>query len=163
MLRELGEALAAMTAETPVILVLEDLHWADPASVDMLRHLAERTRSQRLLVVATARPEDVERVNQPLKNCWAELSTRGVCEEIPLAVMGADHVASYLDAHFAPHEFPTDFATVIHRKTEGHPLFTIGTIQLLAEHGHLVRTTASGPWRNRSPTLRSMSLTACVV
>ena len=149
MLRELGEALAAMTAETPVILVLEDLHWADPASVDMLRHLGERTRAQRLLVVGTARPEDVERANQPLKNCWAELSTRGVCEEIPLAVLGAEHIVAYLDAHFTPHEFPADFATVIHRKTEGHPLFAVGTVQLLAERGQIVRN--NGVWTLAKP------------
>ncbi len=149
MLRELGEALAAMTAESPVMLVLEDLHWADPASVDMLRHLAERARSQRLLIVGTARPEDVERGNPALKNCWAELHTRGVCEEIPLPVLDAAPIAAYLDAHFTPHEFPAELAEVIHRKSEGHPLFAVGAIQLLVEREDIVR--ANGGWRLNHP------------
>src|ERR1700733_1596898 len=73
MLRELGDALAALTAETPVLLVLEDMHWTDPGSVDMLRHLAERAHGQRLLLLVTARPEDIERNNPTLKKCYTEM------------------------------------------------------------------------------------------
>ena len=101
MLRELGDALAALTAETPVLLVLEDMHWTDPASVDMLRHLAERAHGQRLLLVVTARPEEIERNNPTLKKCYTEMHARGVCEEIALQVLRAQDVAAYLDAHFA--------------------------------------------------------------
>jgi tetratricopeptide (TPR) repeat protein len=149
MLRELGDALAALTAETPVLLVLEDMHWTDPPSVDMLRHLAERTFGQRLLLVATARPEDIERSNPTLKKCYTEMHARGVCEEIALQVLGAQDVAAYLDAHFAPNEFPAELASVIHRKSEGHPLFATGAIQILAERGDIVRT--NGAWKLQQP------------
>jgi len=149
MLRELGDALSALTAETPVLLVLEDIHWADPASVDMLRHLAERAHGQRLLLVATARPEDIERINPALKKCYTEMHARGVCEEIALQVLGAQDVAAYLDAHFAPNEFPVELASVIHRKSEGHPLFTVGAIQILAERGDIART--NGAWKLKQP------------
>jgi tetratricopeptide (TPR) repeat protein len=145
MLRELGDAFAAMTEEMPVMLVLEDLHWADPASVDMLRHLAGRAGAQRLLILATARPEEVERSNPPLKYCWAELCAHRVCEEIPLPPLDAGHIAAYLDAHFTPHELPPELATVIHHKSEGHPLFAVGAIQLLVERGDIAR--ANGAWR----------------
>jgi predicted ATPase len=149
MLRELGDALAAMTAEAPVMLVLEDLHWADSASVGMLRHLAERASAQRLLIVGTVRLEDMERGNTPLKNCWAELRTRSLCEEIALAALNSEHIAAWLDAHFTPHEFPAEFAAVIHRRSEGHPLFMTGAIQLLAERGVIMRN--NGAWRLRQP------------
>ncbi len=149
MLRELGDALAALTAETPLLLVLEDMHWTDPASVDMLRHLAERARGQRLLLLVTARPEDIERNNPTLKKCYTEMHARGVCEEIPLQVMGAQDVASYLDAHFSPNGFPAELALVIHRKSEGHPLFATGVIQILAERGDIVRT--NGAWKLKQP------------
>ena len=140
MLRELGDALAALTAETPVLLVLEDMHWTDPASVDMLRHLAERAHGQRLLLVVTARPEDIERNNPTLKKCYTEMHARGVCEEIALQVLRVQDVAAYLDAYFAPNEFPAELASVIHSKSEGHPLFATGAIQILAERGDIVRT-----------------------
>ncbi len=149
MLRELGDVLAALTAETPVLLVLEDMHWTDPASVDMLRHLAERARGQRLLLVVTARPEDIERNNPTMKKCYTEMHARGVCDEIALQVLNAQDVSAYLDAHFAPNCFPAELASVIHRKSEGHPLFATGAIQILAERGDLVLT--NGAWRLQQP------------
>jgi tetratricopeptide (TPR) repeat protein/predicted Ser/Thr protein kinase len=149
MLRELGDALAALTAETPVLLVLEDMHWTDPASVDMLRHLAERAHGQRLLLVVTARPEDIERNNPTLKKCYTEMRARGVCEEIALQGLRVQDVGAYLDAYFAPNEFPAGLASVIHRKSEGHPLFATGAVQILAERGDLVRT--NGAWKLKQP------------
>jgi tetratricopeptide (TPR) repeat protein/predicted Ser/Thr protein kinase len=155
MLRELGDALATLAAESPVLLVLEDFHWADPASVDMLRHLAERAHNQRLLIVATVRPEDAEHNNPALKNCYMEMKARGVCEEIGLRTLGARDVAAYLDAHFAPNEFAPELAEVIHRKSEGHPLFVTGVIQILAERGDIAR--ANGAWKLR-PRLEQIEL-----
>jgi tetratricopeptide (TPR) repeat protein/predicted Ser/Thr protein kinase len=159
MLRELGDALAALTAETPVLLVLEDMHWTDPASVDMLRHLAERAHGQRLLLVVTARPEDIERNNPTLKKCYTEMRARGVCEEIALQVLRVQDVAAYLDAYFAPNEFPAELASVIHSKSEGHPLFATGAIQVLAERGNMVRDTlrSNGAWKLKQP-LEQMEL-----
>jgi serine/threonine protein kinase/tetratricopeptide (TPR) repeat protein len=155
MLRELGDALAALTAETPVLLLLEDMHWTDPASVDMLRHLAERAHGQRLLLLVTARPEDIERNNPTLKKCYTEMHARGICEEIALQVLRIEDVAAYLDAYFAPNEFPAGLASVIHNKSEGHPLFATGAIQILAERGDIVNT--NGAWKLKQP-LEQMEL-----
>jgi tetratricopeptide (TPR) repeat protein len=162
MLRELGDALTALTAETPVLLVLEDMHWTDPASVDMLRHLAERARGQRLLLVVTARPEDIERNNPTLKKCCTEMRARGVCEEIALQVLRVQDVADYLDAYFAPNEFPARLASVIHGKSEGHPLFATGAIQILLERGDILRgdtargdtARSGGAWKLKQPLER---------
>ena len=87
LLRELGDALSALAAERPVVLFLEDLHWADPASVDLLRHLTQRASHQRLLILGTARPEDIERSNHPLKSCKTDLQAHGACDEIALAAL----------------------------------------------------------------------------
>src|SRR4030095_10417922 len=56
MIRELAEALAVLTADTPLVLVLEDLHWSDRATVTCLDYLAQRREPARLLVVGTYRP-----------------------------------------------------------------------------------------------------------
>ena len=149
MLRELGDAMAALTAETPVLLLLEDVHWVDPASVDMMRHLAERARGQRLMFVITARPEDMERGNPALKKCYTEMHSRGVCEEISLAALEERDIAAYLDAHYSPNEFPPELGAVIHKKSEGHSLFATGAIQLLAERGDIVRN--NGAWKLSQP------------
>ena len=149
MLRELGDAMAALTTETPVLLLLEDVHWVDPASVDMMRHLAERARGQRFMFLITARPEDIERGNPTLKKCYTEMHARGVCDEIPLAALVERDIAAYLDAHYSPNEFPPELAAVIHKKSEGHSLFATGAIQLLAERGDIVRH--NGAWKLSQP------------
>ena len=149
MLRELGDAVAALTAENPVLLFLEDVHWVDPASVDMMRHLAERARSHRLLLLATARPEDVERANPALKKCYTDMHARGVCEEIALTALKEPDIAAYLDAHYSPNDFPPELASVIHSKSEGHALFATGAIQLLAERGVIGRD--NGGWKLKQP------------
>ena len=149
MLREFGDAVAALTAETPLLLFLEDVHWVDPASVDVLRLLAERASNQRLMILATARPEDMERSNPTLKKCYTEMRARGICDEIALPALTEPDIAAYLDAHYAPNEFPPELAALIYSKSEGHPLFATGAIQLLAERGEIVR--GNGLWKLKQP------------
>src|SRR4029077_4778805 len=90
-----------------------------------------------------ARAEDIERSNPTLKKCYTEMHARGVCEEIALQVLRVQDVAAYLDAYFAPNEFPAGLASVIHGKSEGHPLFATGAIQILAERGDIVNTNGA--------------------
>jgi predicted ATPase len=144
MLRELGDALGELTLSMPVVLFLEDLHWADTSSVDLLRYLGQRLPRQRMLIVGTARPEDLQRSNHPLRNCQRELQAHGVCEELALAELGEEHVLRFLERHFAPHRFPPEFARLIYRKTEGHPLFLTGAMQFLTERGEIVKR--DGTW-----------------
>src|SRR4029434_4355162 len=59
MLRELTEALEVFTTDTPLVLVLEDLHWSDHATVDVLAYMAQRHMPARLLVLGTYRPVEV--------------------------------------------------------------------------------------------------------
>ena len=73
MLRELVEALDALTVDSPLVLVLEDLHWSDSATIDLLAMLARRREPSRLLVVATYRPADVAAASHPLKTAKQEL------------------------------------------------------------------------------------------
>ena len=58
MLREIGDALGALSLDAPLLLLLEDLHWADRPTIDLLRHLCHRVETQRVLLLATVRPED---------------------------------------------------------------------------------------------------------
>jgi predicted ATPase len=149
MLRELGDAMAEITAAFPVVLLLEDLHWADAPSIDLIRHLGQRIRTQRLLLLGTTRHEEQELGFQRLTNCKRELLTHSACEEIALETLAKDHVLRYLNDHFSPNGFPAELADMIYRKTEGHPLFATGVFQLLAERGDVVKT--DGVWRLARP------------
>lgn len=142
MMREMGDALGTFAISTPMVLLLEDLHWADPSSVDLLGHLGQRINNQRLLIVGTFRPEDIERTNHPLKSYKAEMQSHRLCEEVALSSLAPHHIAEYLNATFVPNDFPPEFATLIHDKTEGHPLFATNLLQYLSERGDIGRINA---------------------
>src|SRR5258705_11716175 len=142
MMREMGDALGMLATSSPIVLLLEGLHWADPSSVDLLRHLCQRIGSQRLLIAGTFRPEDVERSNHPLKSYKAEMQSHNLCEEVALGSLSREHIAAYLDATFSPNDFPPELTALIHEKTEGHPLFATNLLQYLGERGDIAKANA---------------------
>ena len=142
MLREMGDALEALASASPVVVLLEDLHWADPSSIDLLRHLCQRIGRLRVLVVGTYRAAEVESSNHPLKGYKLGMQAHNLFEEIALSLLKEEHVAGYLNARFAPNDFPGELATLIQRKTEGHPLFVTGLLHFLNERGDIHRVNS---------------------
>ncbi len=138
MLREMVDALAALASVTPLVLHLEDLHWADPLSIDLLRRLCPEVARQRLLITGTFRPEDRE-CNRPLKSFLLEMQAHRQCDEIALGLLSQTHLASYLDARFTPNQFKTELAALVYRKTEGQPLFATSLIQFMVERGEIAK------------------------
>jgi hypothetical protein len=101
MLRELAEALEVVTQEHPLVLTLEDLHWSDVSTLDLLSMLARRQEPARLLVIGTYRPVEVLTREHPLKALKQELQLHGRCEELALDFLSEDDVAEYLAVRFA--------------------------------------------------------------
>jgi DNA-binding winged helix-turn-helix (wHTH) protein/predicted ATPase len=150
MLRELVEALDALTRDAPLVLLVEDLHWSDSATIDLLGMLARRREASRLLVLGTYRPADVAAdTAHPLKRVKHELQLHGHCDEIPLQFLSAAAVGQYLSRRFPGHAWPPDLALVLHRNTEGNPLFLVNTIDDLIDQGQLRKV--DGQWRLAGP------------
>jgi predicted ATPase/DNA-binding winged helix-turn-helix (wHTH) protein len=139
MLREMVDALGALALAAPLILHFEDLHWADPSSTDLLRRLCHDAGNQRLLVTGTFRPEDIEHGNRAFKNFLLEAQIHSQCEEMALNLLSQEALATYLGTRFAPNRFDPDLAVLIHRKTEGQPLFVTSLVQFLIERGDITR------------------------
>jgi DNA-binding winged helix-turn-helix (wHTH) protein len=133
MLREIAEALEALTADVMLILFLDDLHWADEATVDFVNLVARRSEPSRLLLIVTYRPADLALGPPALKTVRQDLQGRGLCQDIALDLLTRDDTEAYLDARFDAHAFPDGFARFLHGLTDGNPLFLTN---LLA---HLVR------------------------
>src|SRR5262245_65880682 len=91
----LAEALEALTRTTPLVLVLEDLHWSEVATVNLLTYLAQRRDPARLLLLGTYRPVDVVVRAHPLRGMLQELRGRGVCDDLALELLGPDGVEAY--------------------------------------------------------------------
>ncbi len=101
MLREMAEFVEALGAEIPLVLVLEDLHWSDPSTVDLLSLIAVRPEPARLLVLATYRPVELILAHHPLRAVSQRLAASRRCSEIALDDLGVDAVTEYLERRFA--------------------------------------------------------------
>jgi AAA ATPase domain/Transcriptional regulatory protein, C terminal len=96
MLRELADALDVLTAETPMVLVLEDLHWSDRPTVEALAYVAQRRAPARLLVLGTYRPVEAAIQGHPLLPIVRELCGRGHAVDMRLELLSSAEVAAYL-------------------------------------------------------------------
>jgi predicted ATPase/DNA-binding winged helix-turn-helix (wHTH) protein len=129
MLREMADALEALTVETPVVLWLEDLHWSDYATLDLLSFLARRRRPARLTILGTYRPVEIIMREHPLKAVKNELQLHGYCEELSLGFLRETAVSKYLTVRFSSNQFPPALSRVLHRRTDGNPLFMVNVVE----------------------------------
>ena len=144
MLHEMGELIEAITAETPLVFVLEDLHWSDYSTLDLISYVARRRDNSRLLIIGTYRPVEVTLSEHPLKDVKRELQTHKLCHELPLEYLSSDAVAEFLHRKFPINDFPDRLPAMIHQRTEGNPLFMINVIEYLVDEQIIVER--DGRW-----------------
>src|SRR5262249_18408231 len=135
MLREMGDALEVLTAEVPLVLILEDLHWSDYSTIDLISYLANQRHAARLMLIGTYRTVDVIVSGHPLKAVKQELLAKQQCEELPLEYLSKEAVVRYLGIRFPDNGFPPDLAGLIHERTEGNPLFMVNAVDYLVAEG----------------------------
>jgi predicted ATPase len=137
--RELGVFLYEVSRQRPVVLFLDDVHWADPSSVDLLAYLGSKCAGLPMLLVLTYRPSDLLRSKHPFGPVKLVLQGRGVCREIALPFLSRDDFDRYLELAFAGHQFPAELAAVLHARTEGNPLFMVDLLRYLRDRGVIVQ------------------------
>jgi DNA-binding winged helix-turn-helix (wHTH) protein len=149
MLREMSEALEALTTESALVLVLEDLHWSDHSTLDLLGMLARREETARLLVLGSYRPVDMIVTGHPLQSLLQELRMRRQCDDIALPFLDEADVATYLAQRFGAETSSVDLAPAVHPRTDGNPLFMVRLADELVAIGVLVEE--AGRWFVRGP------------
>ena len=138
MLREIGEALEALTSEQPLVLILEDLHWSDYSTLDLISYLATQRQPAHLMLIGTYRTAELIVSGHPLKAVKQELLAKQQCEELPLQYLNEDAVGKYLSIRFPGNRFPDGLARLIHERTEGNPLFMVNAVDFLVAEGLIV-------------------------
>jgi class 3 adenylate cyclase len=142
---------------TPLVLVLDDLHWADKPSLLLLRHLVRRLGESRLVVFGTYRDVELDR-RHPLAEVLAELRRERLYDRILLRGFSAPEVKTLLET-LAQHELPAagvELAAAIHRETEGNPFFIEETLRHLIETGALTRR--DGRWVRSVASVAEMGI-----
>jgi len=142
--------LTALAAQQPLLLVLDDLQWADAASINLLFRLGRRIGESRILVVGAYRPDEValgrRGERHPLEKVLAEFKRYFGDVWVDLgqaeAVEGRQFVDAFLDSE--PNRLGEEFRQALSQHTGGHPLFTIELLRDMHERGDLVRDEEGG-------------------
>ncbi len=121
--REFASLLESLSREKPLIFFIDDVHWADVSTVDLLSYVIPHCGSLPVLVMATYRPSDMMLANHPFLEAKLEMQTRRLCTELELGSLQREDIEKYIDAEFPGNKFPAEFAAAIGRRTEGSPLF----------------------------------------
>jgi hypothetical protein len=141
MKREMAALLEEASRLHPVVLFLDDLHWGDASTVDLLGYLADRLASMRLLIVATYRRSELAQSRHPFLSLKLDLQARGACREINLEYLSAEAVATYVGLECPGHALPADLLRLIHKRTEGHALFLVDLIRDMKRRGAIAKGT----------------------
>ena len=147
MLREMAEAIEALTAERPLVLVLDDLHWSDYATLDLVARLAQRREPARFLLIGAYRPESIRGSSHPLPGMIQALQLRHHCQELVLSALSPTEVETYLAARLKSAAYAAILGPTLCRRIEGNPLFMVNLLEHWMAQGWL--SQHQGEWTLR--------------
>jgi tetratricopeptide (TPR) repeat protein len=140
--RELAAFFDAATDARPFILFIDDIHWADASTVDLIGYLARLFETKRLFIIVTARPSDLQLQKHPFLQLSRELQTHGRLDHLALEFLTWEDVRNYVLLEFPENRFPDAFHRVVYEKTEGSPLFMVDLLRYLRDQNVIAQQGA---------------------
>jgi DNA-binding winged helix-turn-helix (wHTH) protein/predicted ATPase len=125
MQRELVEATEMIAARRPLVLVIEDLHWADHSTLELVSMLSSRREPARFMLIGTYRPGGVNGNGHPLRAVEKEVLRHRRAEQLSLSLLTDGAVGDYLRLRFPDSSLPDELAHLVYDRTEGNPLFMV--------------------------------------
>jgi transcriptional regulator with XRE-family HTH domain/tetratricopeptide (TPR) repeat protein len=135
-----------LATDQPVAILLDDLHWADGASLELLAHLGRHTRGERVLLLGTYRNVDVGR-SHLVRELAYSLRRDGVVEEITVDRLDRAATTGLITDHLDDAPVSEEFSALVHRHADGNPFFTVEILNALIERGDL--SHIGGQWVRR--------------
>jgi len=140
--------LQRASEETPVVLFLDDLQWADQTTLNLLHYLTRNIRKNRIQILGTYRPEDIIKTPDgrphPLDLTMQNMSREGLFERIDLGRLDREGTEALVINTLRKVKFDGGFYDRIYRGTEGTPFFVLEVMRLLVESGAV--SLADGVW-----------------
>ncbi|MEE8159231.1 MAG: AAA family ATPase, partial [Dehalococcoidia bacterium] len=142
--------LKSASQKQPLVLVLDDLHWADQPSLLLLQFVARELGNNRLLLVGTYRDMELSR-QHPLAETLGELTRERLFQRVLLRGLSQQDVGRFIEVA-AGVDPPSGLAEAVHTQTEGNPLFVTEVVRLLVQEGELNQESGSrDSWTVRIP------------
>jgi hypothetical protein len=152
------DAVAALLGQAgeqgPLVLVFDDLHWADRPTLQLLRHLVRAPQQHRALLLGTYREAELE-PGHPLLELIADVRREGVLRRLELGGLGEEEVAELVSVLGVPSAEPA-FVQALHAETEGNPFFIEEVVRHLRGSGTLSLAEAGVPDGVREVTARRL-------
>jgi predicted ATPase len=148
MVRELNDVLERLTTQMTLVLVMEDLHWSDVSTVELLTSIAQGSEPARLLILGTYRQADAVLSAPALRHAIRELEGKGLCEHLDVELLTRHDVGAYVATRLGDTDPDAtgskDVADCVFRRSGGNALFMVNVFD------HLVRERAirklDGKW-----------------
>jgi DNA-binding winged helix-turn-helix (wHTH) protein/tetratricopeptide (TPR) repeat protein len=135
LMRELTIFLEDTARHQPLVIFIDDLHWADLSTIDVLAHLAPRLGRMRLLLVVTYRQHELLQTKHPFARLRGDLIARRQLDEVQVSMLGLDAVREYVQSAFGNVPVTAELAALVLQKTEGNPLFMRDLVRYCQEEG----------------------------
>lgn len=142
MRREMAAVIDALPM--PLVLVIEDLHWSDVATVELLARLAQGRAATPLLLIGTYRAAEVALHGHSLKTMHQELLAHGKCRDLWLTPFDSAALTAYLQQRCPGLEPREALAQIVFQRTDGNALFVVNVVDELIASGVLVESR--GRW-----------------
>ncbi|MSQ15368.1 MAG: hypothetical protein EXR50_05850, partial [Dehalococcoidia bacterium] len=144
LLQSVTSFLRNASSTQPMLVVLEDLHWSDKGTLDLLVHLARNLAGARLLIIGTYRDVEVDRAH-PLSSVLAELRRASSFGRVTLRGLNIDEVLRMIKA-ITGQDAPWGLAEAMYKQAEGNPLFIQEALRYIVEEGMMTRQ--DGRWQS---------------
>lgn len=154
-----AERLADAARERPIVVLIEDLHWGDEATFELVPYLARKLKDDAILLIATYRSDELHRLH-PLNHVLAELTRSRLAEDIRLKRLTLEEVGEVIGRALSLKQPPTAaFRQAIFDRTEGNPFFVEEILRALVEKGELAYR--DGAW-HREKEVADLTIPASV-
>ncbi len=138
-----------LAQEQPILLFLDDLHWADPSTLGLLHYLARNTKNNPVLIVGDYRPEDIVQQSDgkahQLETAMQNMTREDLLEKIDLDRLDRAGTEELVRTTLGTVNFENELYDRIFRETEGTPFFVLEVVKLLAEEGW-IKQDEEGTW-----------------
>ncbi len=133
--------LQRLSLDKPLLFFMDDIQWADPSTLSLIHYLARNTRNNRIMLLATYRPEDIiqDSGGKPhaLETTMQNMSRESLFQDFKLKRLGQEETGNIVKRLLGDTELPSDLLIRTFKESEGNPFFTLELVRLLAEEGHI--------------------------
>ena len=129
MLREFVDFIEAATQYTPLLLCIEDLHWCDNASLDLIMALAQRSSLKKLMLLGSFRTSELRQDTSTLKHTYNQLQLKNLCQTVDLLALNDNQIEECLQQNLPKALHGEVYFELFKRYTEGNPLMLMTAIE----------------------------------